>query len=75
MSFFVETRRCRVLVSVVRSRWIDSLAVPSIARAQAVATSAALAGRVLDSSGAPVPGASVVATHLAAIAELAGGVR
>jgi hypothetical protein len=64
MSFLVETRRCRVLVS---SFVLVGLIVgmPSIARAQAVATSAALAGRVLDSSGAPVPGAAVVATHLA----------
>ena len=30
-----------------------------------MATSASLAGRVLDSSGAPVPGAPIVATHLA----------
>ncbi len=64
MSYFVETRLRRILVgSVVFIGLI--IGVSSRAGAQAVATSAALAGRILDSSGAPVPGATVIATNLA----------
>ena len=63
MSYFMEARGRILVSSIVLVGLIGG--VSSIAAAQAVATSAALAGRVLDSSGAPVPGATVIATHLA----------
>ena len=62
MSYSVETKRRRVFVvcSISLALIISAF---SFASAQAVATSAALAGRVIDSTGAAVPGAAVVVTH------------
>jgi hypothetical protein len=62
--YSIETKRRRVFV-VCSVSFALIVSAFSFASAQAVATSAALAGRVIDSTGAAVPGATVVVTHQA----------